>query len=155
MKAAVFSAPGQLDIVERDIPEVEPGWVRLAVTNVGICGSDLHFYRDMLGDVTGRQPGHEVAGIIDATGDGVRWDTGIFVALEPLTSCGHCVQCQTGYYNRCPDLRILGGSAPGGMAQYMTVPAERLYPFPGEVAPYIAALSEPMAVGVRGIRVGA
>jgi threonine dehydrogenase-like Zn-dependent dehydrogenase len=40
------------------------------------------------------------------------------------------------------------------MAQYMTVPAERLYPFPGEVAPHIAALSEPLAVGVRGVRLG-
>ena len=114
MKAAVYSAPGHLDIVERAIPEVAPGWVRLAVTNVGICGSDLHMYRGMLGDVTGRQPGHEVAGLIEAIGDGVRVETGVLVALEPLTSCGHCVQCHTGYYNRCPDLQEIWAVRPLG-----------------------------------------
>ena len=78
------------------MPEPAPGWVRIAVTAVGICGSDLHIFGGIMGDPNGLQPGHEVAGVIDALGDGVTLETGTRVALEPITSCGHCFQCTTG-----------------------------------------------------------
>jgi threonine dehydrogenase-like Zn-dependent dehydrogenase len=64
------------------MPEPATGWVRIGVTAVGICGSDLHIFGGMLGDITGLQPGHEVAGVIDAVGEGVTLMTGMNVALN-------------------------------------------------------------------------
>ena len=136
------------------MPEPAPGWVRVAVTAVGICGTDLHIYGGMLGDVSGLQPGHEVAGVIDAIGDGVMLATGTKVALEPITACGHCFQCGTGHRNRCPEHRLFGVTARGGMTEFMSVPAECLHPLPADLNDNVAALAEPMAVCVRGVRLG-
>jgi threonine dehydrogenase-like Zn-dependent dehydrogenase len=152
MKAAVFSGPGSLDIVDRSIPEPKPGWVRIGVNATGICGSDLHIYGGMLGDVTGLQPGHEVAGVIDAVGDGVSLSTGGQVAVEPITACGHCFQCATGHRNRCAGHRLFGVTARGGMAEFLSVPADCLHALPADLDGNVAALAEPMAVCVRGTR---
>ena len=108
MKAAVYSGPGSLNIVDRKVPDPATGWVRIGVTAVGICGSDLHIFGGMLGDITGLQPGHEVAGVIDAVGEGVTLMTGMNVALEPITACGNCHQCATGHRNRCAKHRLFG-----------------------------------------------
>jgi L-iditol 2-dehydrogenase len=152
MKAAVFSGPGTLNVVDRKIPEPAAGWVRIGVTAVGICGSDLHIYGGMMGDVTGLQPGHEVAGVIDAVGDGVTLAAGTKVAIEPITACGHCFQCMTGHRNRCAEHRLFGIRARGGMAEYLTVPADCLHLLPADLNDNVAALAEPMAVCVRGAR---
>ena len=45
MKAAVWNEKGSLDVVERQAPDPKPGWVRLRIAAVGICGTDLHFHR--------------------------------------------------------------------------------------------------------------
>jgi L-iditol 2-dehydrogenase len=154
MRAAVISGRHSIGVVERKIPEPAPGWVRVAVTAVGICGTDLHIYGGMLGDVSGLQPGHEVAGVIDAIGDGVMLATGTKVALEPITACGHCFQCGTGHRNRCPEHRLFGVTARGGMTEFMSVPAECLHALPADLNDNVAALAEPMAVCVRGVRLG-
>ncbi|HTK97412.1 MAG TPA: alcohol dehydrogenase catalytic domain-containing protein [Pseudomonadales bacterium] len=152
MKAAVYSGPGSLNIVDRKVPEPATGWVRIGVTAVGICGSDLHIFGGMLGDITGLQPGHEVAGVIDAVGEGVTLMTGMNVALEPITACGNCHQCATGHRNRCAKHRLFGVTARGGMAEYLSVPAECLHALPADLNSNVAALAEPMAVCVRGAR---
>jgi L-iditol 2-dehydrogenase len=100
----------------------------------------------------GVQPGHEVAGIVDAVGDGVTLPTGTPVALEPLLGCGQCRNCRMGLHNLCVQVRLCGFTRPGGMAEFLTVPADALYVMPTDLAPHIAALSEPMAVCVRGVR---
>jgi L-iditol 2-dehydrogenase len=154
MKAAVFAGPGTLGIVDKKVPEPAPGWVRIAVGAVGICGSDLHIYHGIMGDVTGLQPGHEVAGVVDAVGDGVTRATGTQVALEPITACGSCFQCRTGRPNRCPQHRLFGVTARGGMTEYLCVPDNCLHDLPSGVSANVAALAEPMAVSVRGVRLG-
>jgi threonine dehydrogenase-like Zn-dependent dehydrogenase len=152
MKAAVFSGRGAIGVVERKMPEPAPGWVRIGVGAVGICGSDLHIYGGAIGDPTGLQPGHEVAGVIDAISDGVTLATGTKVALEPITSCGKCFQCTTGHRNRCAEHRLFGVTARGGMAEYLSVPADGLHVLPAVMSDNVAALAEPMAVCVRGSR---
>ena len=54
MKAAVFAGARTLNVVDRTIPEPRPGWVRVAVDAVGICGSDLHIYNGAIGEPTCR-----------------------------------------------------------------------------------------------------
>jgi threonine dehydrogenase-like Zn-dependent dehydrogenase len=154
MKAAVFAGARTLNVVDRNIPEPRPGWVRLAVHAVGICGSDLHIYNGAIGDATGLQPGHEVAGVVDACGEDVEVPLGTQVAVEPIQACGHCFACSTGHYNRCAEQRLFGVTARGGMAEYLCVPASCLHVFATPVDRNVAALAEPMAVCVRGVRLG-
>jgi 2-desacetyl-2-hydroxyethyl bacteriochlorophyllide A dehydrogenase len=155
MKAAVWNDKGTLEVVERPVPEPRPGWVRVAVRAAGICGTDLHFYRGAFPSPAGLLPGHEVGGVIDMVGDGVELAAGTPVAVEPLVGCGRCAQCLTGHYNRCPQRMLLGVTGRGGLAEYMTAPAERAYPLPDGVLPELGNLVEPLAVCVRGTRLGA
>jgi threonine dehydrogenase-like Zn-dependent dehydrogenase len=152
MRAAVWNAKGTLDIAERPVPEPKPGWVRVKVSAVGICGTDLHFYRGAFPSPAGLLPGHEVGGIVDLPGEGAEVVAGTPVAVEPLVTCGRCASCLTGDYNRCPQRMLLGVSGRGGLAEYMTAPAPSLYALPAEVPPDAGNLVEPLAVCVRGTR---
>jgi threonine dehydrogenase-like Zn-dependent dehydrogenase len=152
MRAAVFGDTGRIGVVDRQAPEPRPGWVRLAVTATGICGSDLNLLYAHGDASRGVQPGHEVAGVIDAVGDGVTWDTGLAVALEPLVPCGECGYCRRGVRNLCPSLKLCGFTRPGGLAELVHVPADALHPLPAALPAGVGALAEPMAVCVRGVR---
>ncbi len=154
MKAAVYGGREIIGVKDRRLPEPEPGWVRIAVTAGGICGSDLHIYHAALGDPKGMQPGHEVAGVIDAAGDGTRLAIGAHVAVEPILGCGHCHQCHVGRANLCGEVRLFGIALPGGLAEYVCVPENLVHALPDGLSRSAAALSEPMAVCVRGARIG-
>ena len=152
MKAAVWNATGTLDVTHRPLPEPATGMVRLRVESVGICGTDLHFYRGEFPSPAGLLPGHEVSGVVDAVGEGVNVEAGARVAVEPILYCGHCAHCRSGQYNRCATRRLLGVSgARGGMAEFMTAPERSLYPL-GDVPAGLGAIAEPIAVCVRGLR---
>lgn len=150
MKAAVWNGKGSIEVVDRPLPELERGWVRLAVASCGICGSDLHDYRRRRG-VAGRTPGHEVAGYVSDAGESTL-PAGTLAALEPIESCGRCACCRSGRYNRCAGVELFGIDRPGGFAEYVDVPAERLHPLPGDLDVGVAALAEPLAVAVRAVR---
>jgi threonine dehydrogenase-like Zn-dependent dehydrogenase len=154
MKAAVWNDKGSLDVVERPVPEPKPGWVRVRVAAVGICGTDLHFYRGAFPSPAGLQPGHEIGGVVDAAGSGVSLASGTPVAVDPLVVCGECGQCRSGSPNRCVKRVLLGVSGRGGCAELATVPAYATYPLPEGVTAASGALVEPLAVCVRGARRG-
>lgn len=154
MKAAHFDGPGIVKLGEFPNPEPPPGWVRIGVSSVGICGSDLHLLQGHNFPNEGMRPGHELAGFIESTGDGVSLASGELVSVEPLLGCGHCFSCDTGFRNRCVDFRIFGLHEPGGIAEYVNVPADLVYPLPRTLDPQIGALCEPMAVVCRGLRLG-
>lgn len=153
MKAAVWNGSGTLDLVDHEIPEPQAGWARLAVAACGICGSDLHGMRHGMAPV-GQQPGHEVAGFLDGTIPGAELEHGRLYALEPIASCGDCHHCGTGRYNVCRHRALIGAGAPGGLAERVVVPAQRLYALPKDFDVHLAALAEPLAVCVRGVRLG-
>ena len=150
MKAAIWNARGTLDVVDTPTLELPGGWARLAVASCGICGSDLHDFRRG-GGVAGRTPGHEVAGYVADPGESAL-SSGTLVALEPIDSCGHCPCCRSGHYNRCATGELFGMDLPGGFAEYVDVPAQRLHPLPAGLDVGVAALAEPLAVAVRAVR---
>ena len=158
MRAAVWTDRRNLEVVDRPTPEPKPGWVRVRVERVGICGSDLHFLSGAFPSAAGLLPGHEVGGTIDAYGDLLPGATplpvGTPVCVEPLTGCGWCSYCSVGHYHYCAKRQIFGMTGRGGMAEFMTIPATRVYPLPAGVAPADGALVEPAAVCVRGVRLG-
>ena len=154
MKAAVFAADGVPHVVSRDRQEPGPGEVRVAVTAVGICGSDLHISHGMFGSPEGLQPGHEIAGVIDRVGDGVTLETGIVVSVEPVVACGSCHYCRVGRPNLCTTMILLGVTRPGALAESINVPARQLYSMAAGLTASQVALTEPLAVCVRAVRVG-
>jgi threonine dehydrogenase-like Zn-dependent dehydrogenase len=155
MKAAVWNEKGSLDVIDRPVPDPKAGWVRLKVAAVGICGTDLHFYRGAFPSPKGLLPGHEIGGVIDSIGEGVMLTPGTAVATEPLVSCGICYHCRVGEYNRCAKRMLLGVQGRGGCAEFATVPANCVYPLPAGVSAAAGALVEPLAVCVRGAHRGA
>jgi 2-desacetyl-2-hydroxyethyl bacteriochlorophyllide A dehydrogenase len=153
MKQAVVTGPRAFEIHDVEQPEPGPGEVLVRVRSVGVCGSDLHFYRGEFPVPPGFVLGHECAGEVAVLGDGVTgFAPGDAVALELFTVCLTCDQCRSGNYHLCPARKANGLNVPGGLCEYMTVPAYALYKLPPEVDFELGALVEPLAVDVHGLR---
>jgi threonine dehydrogenase-like Zn-dependent dehydrogenase len=148
MRAAVWNNANTLDIVERPVPEPASGEVLVRVGTVGICGSDLHFYRGEFRGLPGMVPGHEIAGFVES-GDG--FAPGTPVAVQPTIACRACAACLRGQAPTCAQLRLMGISKPGGLQEYLAVPAANVFPLPPGVSPELGALAEPLAVAVRAM----
>lgn len=152
MQAAICRQAGRIVVEESPRPEPGPGDVVVRIRNCGICGSDLHWYHDhmMIPTVC---PGHEIAGEVADVGLGVSaLRAGDRVAVEGIESCGTCRYCAAGTYHLCPAVGIVGMTVPGGYAEYLRIPARHCFPVPKDVPFDVAALSEPLAVSVHGVR---
>src|SRR6266566_4916411 len=137
MKVAQISKPGgDFELVEREIPEPGRGQVRVKVEACGICHSDF-VVKDGLwpGLQYPRVPGHEVAGRVDAVGDGVtNWKSGQRVGVG--WHGGHdfvCEQCRRGDFTMCVNRKVTGIDFDGGYAEYMIAPAAALAAIPDEL----------------------
>lgn len=148
MKAAQISKPGAgFQIVEREIPEPGPGQVCIQVKACGVCHSDvLTVEGGWPGLEYPRVPGHEVAGIIDAVGDGVSaWTKGQRVGVGWHGGQDNtCRECRRGDFKNCRNEKICGISYDGGYQQYMVAPVEALVAIPEslkdvEAAPLLCA----------------
>jgi threonine dehydrogenase-like Zn-dependent dehydrogenase len=153
MKAAVWTDQGYLDVLDRELPDLRPGWARLKVAGTGICGTDLHFYHGVF-PAKGLQPGHEIGAWVDEAPEGAALASGTPVAVEPLITCRECYHCLGGNYARCAKQRIAGVTARGACAEYVDVPSYCLYPLAANVSAVDGGLTEPLAVCVRGTRLG-
>jgi L-iditol 2-dehydrogenase len=160
MRTAVLKEPGRLEIEERPRPDPAPDEVLVAVGEVGICGSDLHYYEHgRIGDYVVEDPlilGHESAGEAVEVGDGVTdLETGDRVALEPGVPCRRCDHCKRGEYNRCPDVTFMATPPDdGAFAEYVAWPVDFAYRLPESVSTREGALCEPLSVGVHAARRG-
>ncbi|MEV6161639.1 alcohol dehydrogenase [Streptomyces sp. NPDC052052] len=144
--AQVATASGPFEIVERDVPEPGPCHVRVAVEACGVCHSDSFFVDGALPGV--RFPvvaGHEIAGRIEALGEGTQnaWQVGDRVAVGWFGgSCGHCTPCRQGDFVVCPNLKVPGWTYDGGFAESVIAPVDALARIPDALAATDAA---PMA----------
>ena len=125
------------ELVEREIPEPGPGSVRIKVQACGICHSDSLTKEGLLPGIQyPRAPGHEVAGIVDAVGNGVvQWKAGQRVGVGWHGGhCGYCDSCRRGDFVTCQIApQIPGISYDGGYAEYMIAPAAALALIPEEL----------------------
>src|SRR2546422_9767018 len=105
MRAVQVPRPGgPFEIVEREIPQPDPGWVRIKVEACGICHSDSLTKEGLIPGIQyPRVPGHEVAGIVDAVGEGVvGWTEGQRVGVGWHGGyCGDCEPCRRGDFFCC------------------------------------------------------
>ncbi len=143
MKAVEVGQPGgPLQLVEREVPEPETGQVLIKVRACGICHSDV-FTKEGLwpGLEFPRVPGHEIAGIIEAAGSGVKeWSPGQRVGVGWHGGhCGRCEPCRRGDFILCQRLRVPGISYDGGYAEYMVAPVEALARIPDDLSDVEAA----------------
>jgi D-arabinose 1-dehydrogenase-like Zn-dependent alcohol dehydrogenase len=109
MAVEVARAGGPLELVEREMPEPVRGEVRLRVEACAVCHSDsLTVERQWPGLSFPRIPGPEVAGVIDAVGDGVvGWRLEQRVGVGWFGGhCGHCEPCRRGWLIDSRNLRI-------------------------------------------------
>jgi threonine dehydrogenase-like Zn-dependent dehydrogenase len=149
MKAGVLTGPRCIRLEPRPVPGLTSGWALLRVHAAGICGSDLHFYTGEFPIEPGSIRGHEIAGRIAEPGD-TGFSAGQAVIVHPLVGCGHCRACLRGQRQLCQSLQAIGGSYPGGFAEYAAVPASNIYPFHEESLPFeSAALADCVAVAVH------
>lgn len=127
-------AKGPLEIVERDVPEPQAGWVRVKVEACGICHSDSVVKEGLFPGIQyPRVPGHEVIGVVDAVGSGVaQWKEGQRVGVGwHGGNCGYCDHCRRGEFFACEvSLLTTGISFDGGYAEYMVAPAIALASVP-------------------------
>jgi len=147
MKALVYTDTCEVTFREEPEPEVPEGEALIAVSAVGICGSDMHAWH---GHDPRRVPplilGHEVAG---------RALTGLYagrpVVVNPLVTCGACAYCQGGRSNLCERRELIGMRRAGAMAERLSIPERNLIPLPDGADPRKAALTEPAATGVHAL----
>ena len=157
MKAAKLFAPGDIRIVEMERPSPGSGEVIVQVKEVGICASDVHYFRDgRIGDAVVTEPlilGHEFAGVIAEVGPGVtNVKVGDRVAVEPAIPCNECYLCAAGDFNLCRNIKFCGTPPyDGALREYLAWPAELVVPMPDSVSMGEAAMLEPLAIGVYAV----
>jgi 2-desacetyl-2-hydroxyethyl bacteriochlorophyllide A dehydrogenase len=151
----VVVRPGEIALVEADKPTPLPDELGVETTVSGVCGSDTHAAAGHHPFVPlPYAPGHEVVGVVREVGEAV---TGISVGdritVEPTLPCWECKMCRTGRSNICENLRFFGcGYEQGGMADYFTVPANRVHLIPAGMSDLDAALIEPLSTPVHAER---
>jgi L-iditol 2-dehydrogenase len=172
MRAAVLVNVGRFEI--RDVPRAAPSptEVVVRVDAVGLCGTDLHivaghanYNRDAFGRplplTTHPQIlGHEIAGAVVeigsqvddlALGERVVVDQGRTCVSERRAAL--CEYCQTGDSHQCEHYREHGiTDLPGGLAEYITVPASNVVPLQSSIDSERAALTEPLGCVMHSMK---
>jgi L-iditol 2-dehydrogenase len=158
VKVALLERPGVVTIAERPRPSPGPHDVLVEIQSVGICGSDVHYFRHgRIGRYVVERPmvlGHECSGrIVEAGATVDQRRIGERVAVEPGVPCRRCRWCKTGHYNLCPFVEFLATPpVDGGLAEYLVVPDDFAHPLPDNVSMTGGALVEPTAVAVHAAR---
>ncbi|MEX0601441.1 MAG: zinc-binding dehydrogenase [Rhodothermales bacterium] len=155
MKAVMKVARGVGNIELRDIeePNPGPGQVKIRVRGAGICGTDLHIYKDEFMSWPPVVLGHEVSGEVVDVGEGVEGlPEGTRVTTETyFSTCGVCRYCRTGHSNLCLNRRSIGSAVNGGFTSYVVVPASNVHSLPDNVDFEAGALTEPLACVVHAV----
>jgi threonine dehydrogenase-like Zn-dependent dehydrogenase len=151
MSALAWTGRHQVAVADHPRPAAADGWVLVDVAYCGLCGTDLHI---CAGEHPRAQPGivigHEISGRLHTDAGGQ--PAGTKVVVDPLLPCGACKPCRTGRPHTCASLRLLGIDVPGGAAEQVAVPADRVIPVPDGADLRRLAFAEPLAVAVRAVR---
>ncbi len=146
MKALVYTATQEVQY--QDQPEPAPpadGEVLLEVDVCGLCGSDMHAYHGL--DARRVPPlilGHEATGVVQ---NGKR--SGERVIVNPLITCGQCIDCLDGRTNLCAERELIGMRLAGAFAEQLVIPETNILSMPGDMDIAQASLTEPAAVSLH------
>ena len=160
MKAMLLAGIRKIRMVEVPDPVMSHDTdVLIKMKVVGVCGSDVHYYKHgKIGSQVVQFPfalGHEGAGQVVAVGKAVKnIKVGQRIAIEPAMPCGECDQCLIGREHTCRKLKFLGcpGQAEGCLSEYIIMPESSCIPLSDKLSYDQAAISEPLAIGVYAVR---
>ena len=147
--------PGEIVLVDADRPTPRSGEILVESTVIGVCGSDTHAAAGHHPFVPlPYNPGHEVVGVVRGLGtDTTGVQVGDRVIVEPTLPCWGCKMCTSGRINLCENLRFFGFVYDqGGMADFFTIPANRVHVVPDELTDLQAVLIEPLSTPVHAVR---
>jgi threonine 3-dehydrogenase len=155
MKALVKShAKEGIWLEDVPIPEVGGNEVLIKVQKTAICGTDVHIYNwDDWAQKTIKTPmitGHEFAGVVAETGDGVRGlKVGDVVSAEGHVVCNRCRNCLGGRKHLCPNTIGIGVNRDGAFAEYVSVPAENVFRPTQDISTDLLACFDPFGNAVH------
>ena len=150
----------KIELGEAPMPKMGPDDVLIKVQSVGVCGSDLHYYRSgAIGDFKVEFPfvlGHEAAGVVEDVGENVTTlKKGDRVCMEPGVPCMKCEECLSGHYNLCRDVRFWATPPYDGvLSEYICHPAAFTFKIPDNMSFTEGALVEPLAIGLHACNMG-
>lgn len=152
MRVAKLIGLEKFQISNEPVPEIKAATdVLLKVKAVGICGTDLHIFKDGRADVQlPRVMGHELSGLVVATGAGVdRVKVDDHAVLDPVFACGICETCKKGYPNVCNQVKCFGVHMEGGYQDFIVVDQKHLYKYNPDIPYETAALAEPFSIAAN------
>jgi L-iditol 2-dehydrogenase len=158
MNAVVYYGKGDVRYERTPLPVCGPGELRVKVDACAVCGSDFKTFNN--GNPRMKPPivmGHEFTGAVDTVGAGVGgFAVGDRIVMATSISCGECAYCRRGWNNLCVKLDPMGFSYPGGMAEYVIVPAIAIrnghaVKVPRGIPAEHAALAEPVSCAVNAV----
>jgi len=149
------TTPHDADVQSLPLPEPGPGQVRVRTEACGLCGSDVHAWRQDTGYEWVRPPvvfGHEAVGQVEAMGEGVdpAW-LGKRVVPVAIDGCGQCDLCVRGLRQICIQRTVLGLSFNGAAAESFVIPEARLVEVDPDLPAATLALTEPLSVACRAV----
>ena len=151
MKAAVIKGKRKFVIGEVPEPVLEKDEVLIRVRYCGICGSDLHVFKEGAGVGFG----HEFSGDIVRMGSEVKgWKIGERVAVDPLTSCGQCFWCQRGEPGLCERYFIALVEYKGAFGTYAKAKHNQLHRLRRGQGYEEGAIIEPTTCALHAVKVG-
>ncbi len=151
MRAVLYEAARKWSVADVPTPESGSGQVRIAVSQTGVCGTDLHIHNGDFNAEFPLVPGHEVVGTVDQLGAGVtRFAVGQQVTVNPNLNCGHCDHCLAGRPILCQNAKGYGANIQGFFADYAVVPETLVHSVEG-IALDTAVFAEPTACAMHGL----
>lgn len=159
MKAVALTGIKEIDIVDIAKPAIiNDDDVLLKIEQVGVCGSDVHYYETgKIGSQVVKYPfivGHECATSVVEVGKAVKTlNVADRVVVDPAISCYDCDQCNQGRENTCRNLKFLGcpGQIEGCLCEYIVMPEKSLFAMSDSMTFEQAVLCEPLAIGIYAV----
>jgi alcohol dehydrogenase, propanol-preferring len=165
MKAwAITQSGAPLEHIELPTPKPLGSEVLVAVTECGVCHSDLHLWKGVYnmgggkvmkleerGVTLPRAPGHEIVGTVVGVGPTANGAAiGDRVIVYPWIGCGECAHCRDENDNLCTTNRSLGIMHHGGFASHVVAPHPRYLVKIGALDPALAATFACSGITVYG-----
>ena len=145
MRALRLREIGSIDLLSVPAPQAADGEVVVQVSVAGICGTDRHLISGEYPAIPPVTLGHELEGIVTATGTGTTMAVGTRVAVDPNIACLNCRYCRMGLVAHCLNLHAIGVDRDGGLAEFVNAPQRQAYELPADLPAGFGALCEPLA----------